>query len=652
MSRRVRFLTALALLTAPTVAAAQTASSSAPQGGAAAGSSEAAAPESNSTASTDSTAATTAAAATPSTSTTTVAGASTSIRTTPAPEFIENRATPIIDLHGYIRTRFELFQNYTLGWGALSQRTGDATYLDSNLPWYRSPDYSAQYCGQQPAPGTGSLVAAPGSCNNPTQTSANMRLRLNPEIHPTEFIGIYSQIDILDNLVLGSTPEGYYTGVRSGWAPFTSFSTTQIPPIFNYNGFTNSIVVKRAWAEVTNPTLGQIRFGRMPSHWGLGILANAGNGLDSDYQSTSDRVMYAIRLRNSGLFGALMWDFASTGPSSANVVDEAGQGQPYDLSQFDDVHQWIAAVGRRMEPEQARQLMSRGGVVFNGGLYFVYRTQYLTNETSAQDAGRGTGAITACSAAYTGHCAGTANISANAFIPDLWLQLLGRDFRLELEATYIRGSMNDITLGQNAGYTINQFGGALEAEYRALNQRLTLGFRSGYASGDADLNKLNYQGGLAPAPNNDRTLSLFRFHPDYRIDLILWRALMRQISGAYYFRPSVQYNFVDEPGGDLLFGRVDVIWSRASEFLQTRGHHADLGVEIDATVQYESNHRRPDGTNPTPAPGFYANVQGGVLFPLGGLGATDGQRNATTGTFANFSLETAFTIRALLGVQF
>ncbi len=98
------------------------------------------------------------------------------------------------------------------------------------------------------------------------------------------------------------------------------------------NSLVPSITVSRAWAEVTNATLGQIRFGRMPWHWGLGILANAGNGIDSDYQTHVDRVMYQLRYRPLSLFAAAMYDFASTGLTSASYRYETGQGQPIDIS--------------------------------------------------------------------------------------------------------------------------------------------------------------------------------------------------------------------------------------------------------------------------------------------------------------------------------
>ncbi|MEI8254990.1 MAG: hypothetical protein WCJ30_04895, partial [Deltaproteobacteria bacterium] len=270
MPSRVRYLSVLALLGAPSLAAAQTIPTT-PQE--AAGGAGPAATQTPSTASGSPLTAGMRPATTvtpePATATATAASAAPAtpapgVIAAPVPENIENRATPIVDIHGYIRTRFELDQGFTLGWGPLSVTNASVIYPGEHLPWYRSPDYTAQVCGTQPDFGNGTLNVRAGSCNNGTQTSANMRLRLNPEIHPTDFMAVYSQIDILDNLVLGSTPEGFYVnGGRSTFAPLTVLNGTQIAPIYGYNSFTNSIVVKRAWAEITNPTLGQIRFGRM-----------------------------------------------------------------------------------------------------------------------------------------------------------------------------------------------------------------------------------------------------------------------------------------------------------------------------------------------------------------------------------------------------
>ena len=102
-----------------------------------------------------------------------------------------------------------------------------------------------------------------------------------------------SQIDLLDNLVLGSTPQGFYS--RLGFD-----EGTQVPPERGSTSFTDSVVVKRAWGEYTTP-LGELRFGRMPDHWGLGMLYNAGDGYDDDYQSTIDRFLVTTGFRSLDL---------------------------------------------------------------------------------------------------------------------------------------------------------------------------------------------------------------------------------------------------------------------------------------------------------------------------------------------------------------
>lgn len=660
--RRVSLLSALALLVAPAAGLAQTPPAETPSAG-----NQAPATESAETGREPGAERTPAAAeSTPAVPARSEDRAASAVHTTPAPLSMEARTTPIVELHGYLRSRFELFHNFDLGWAQIGPEgarvtTPEQLYNGAGLPWYRNPDYSAQWC-VTPASGA-PRMAMPGSCANPLQTSANLRLRLMPEIHPTEFITIHSQIDILDNLVLGSTPEGYYvpSNTRSVWAPLTAFSQTQLAPIFGYNGFLDSIHVRRAWAEITNPTLGQIRFGRMPSHWGLGILANAGNGLDSDYQSTVDRVMYAARFRPLGLFLAAAWDFPSSGRNSTNVVNEAGQGQPVDLSTFDDVHQWVVALGRRMDPDAQRAALARGEWVINGGVYFVYRTQFLSGESQATLSPTAGVPPMFNPAGTFGSMVYGSNLQfrdVNLFVPDIWFQILRRDFRFELEAVYIRGGVGNIRTDGTCcePAIISQFGAVAQAEYRLLNQRLAIELQGGYASGDPDVEGLNYFNGLQPQRTdrgNPQTFSTFRFHPDYRIDLIFWRTIMRQFASAYYLRPSVSYNFIDEPNGDLFQGRVDVIWSRASEFQQTRGNHADLGVEIDATLRYQSNHYRVDGVEPVrAAPGFYAMLQYGVFFPLGGLGPTDFERTTNSQGLAAFQFQTAQMVRGWLGVAF
>jgi uncharacterized protein (TIGR04551 family) len=586
------------------------------------------------------------------------------ITPTPAPSDLDRRALPVFEAHGFLRTRFEMFHDFTLGWDRLSNAAGirmtdEATYMGSGIPWIRNPDNYTQWCNAvADAMGVFSIGAMTQPCANGTQLMANMRFRFEPELHPVDWVTIRSQLDVLDNLIMGSTPEGGFNGgFRSPFAPNNFFSTTQVSPVYGLNTLSDSILVKRAWAEATNSTLGTLRFGRMPWHWGLGMLQNAGNSVDSDYQTTVDRIGYQGRYRPLNLSFGAAWDFQSAGVSSQRRAIDPGQGQSYDLSMFDNVHRVMAHAGRQLDIDDQRAAIARNEVVVNAGGYVSFQWQYLSGEGVVADRStRGTmidglesGFINGSSMNYG---VGLARRDAWALTADGWFQILGRIFRIEGEVAYTRGFMysaDNSAASRRDGFMMSQFGALLEAEIRPI-PRLRIELKMGYASGDAETEGLNYSNGVAQF-NGDTLLTTFRYHPDYRIDLIFWRNIMRQFSGAYFFRPSAQYDFISDPDGNLFSGRVDVIWSRASEWVSTRGNHADLGIEIDATLRYESNHRR-DPNDRRPAPGFFAMAQYGVFFPLPGMGPRDDERTNNSSMLRNLEMLPAQTVRAVLGVTY
>src|SRR5690606_3294464 len=152
--------------------------------------------------------------------------------------------------------------------------------------------------------------------------------------------------------------------------------------------------------------------------------------------------------------------------------------------------------------------------------------------------------------------------------------------------------------------------------------------------------------GMQPQ-NGDNTISTFRFHPGYRVDMILNRHILSRVQGSYYIKPTVQYDFFREANGMRLGGRAEAIWTRASQFMQTPGHQPDLGIELNATAYYQAK----DGSlndDPSKLGGFFAMIQYGVLFPMGGLGYLS---NETTATGASMpGLQTAQNVRLFLGV--
>jgi uncharacterized protein (TIGR04551 family) len=537
-----------------------------------------------------------------------------------------------------------MFHNFSLGrkespLQALWTRPTDGHYNGSD-----NNSYGANVCTS----GTKSK-----SCSNNAQSSANLRLRLNPEIHVSDNLRIMTQIDILDNMVYGSTPSGYantpsgngYAVVqRNGYTPLSFFDNTTEPPSAGVNGFKDSVRVKRAWAEYSTP-VGQLRFGRMPDHFGLGMVHNSGDGYDHDYQSTIDRLQFITDIRPLDLMVGASWDFPNEGKTSESL--QYLGGQPYDLAQLDDVKQYSLILMRRKAPQLERMALTRGDVVFNMGAYVTYRSQELAADGSgatgscSSNSNNGNGNIAAIGCPYAGENS-FARRHASAWTPDLWVQILYKRFRFEAEAATIQGSIantstdggvsasNYLTAPGGKGWKLNAWGIATQLQQKLVEDKLDLSFGFGWASGDPDAGKTAGQTteagdmGLTPGNNGlqnqrgNNTFSTFRFHPSYQMDLILHRNLLTRVQGTYYFRPSIGYDFLRKPNGQRLGGNVAGIWTRASEFVQAPGHARDLGIEANGSIYFQSK----DGVlndRPGTLGGFYTMLQYGVLFPMDGL---------------------------------
>lgn len=530
----------------------------------------------------------------------------------------------VFELHGYMRMRGEFQDDFFLG------RVMPGMPQGVDLPFSRFIPVEDGIVIDG--------VCAPSACDQNALAFANMRFRLEPTIHLSDDVRIRSQFDVFDNLVLGSTPEGYPSGAggvvnASPYVPLLALSTTQQSPTYGQNSIMDAIRVRRAWAEVRNRGLGEIRFGRMGNHWGLGILANDGRGIDQDYQSDVDRIMAITRILGFYIFAA--WDFASEGFIYANPADTSRLS--FDRSRLDDVEQVVAGIARRSTPEEQTEALQRGDVVINGGLFFVYRSQTLSTEGTLNPLESGLGGPSFVRRGF------------EVFVPDLWFQFLWGDLRIEAEGVVAVGSIansQQTNFDPSSRLNILQGAFAFEAEYHLLNRQLGIYFNAGFASGDSDVEGLARENNPVQQPGPagvDHTLSTFYMHPAYRVDLIFWRNIMRQIGGAYYFRPGLSYDFIRNSFGQLLGARADVIYSRASEPVQTWGNSADLGLEIDAQVYYRSE----DG--PDLLDGFYVSVQYGIFFPFQGLGYLPG-------TFAPGTTPTggqnAQTLRLILGVQY
>ena len=499
------------------------------------------------------------------------------------PDKNERKAFELIELNGYFRFRGDWFKKF------------DGQF-DDDPALGGAPFPNALAC--TPTDG----VEKP--CEG-TLKAANIRLRLEPVININEKTRVMFQVDLLDNVVLGSTPDNFYAdgSASPGNSIAGAFSGGQIAPEAGRNAFSDSVRVNQAWGEVET-SFGLIKFGRMPDHWGLGVLANAGGmdpfhntyDLDADFGDVEDRVSFSTTIPGTDFLASVAMDWSQTAPisSQTNVgVARGRRGQPWDLDDNDDVNQWVFTIARRDTQSVFDEKVASGELALNYGVYFLYRTQNFDQ---------------------TGVTLGAepppdqfVPRSLTLFQPDGWMRLAWKNLEVEAEAIIGLGDIEQTNdLGANEGLDIRQLAFVLRGTYKLVDGDLRLGFETGLASGDQFDN--NPQGSIhvsnAVLPSgSDNTLNQFFFDFDYKVDLILFRELFGTVSNAIYAKPSLTYDITPQIRAS---GATILSW--AHKAVATPGNKAGLGVEFDADLGYHDESR-----------GFFAGFAYGVLFPLGGL---------------------------------
>ncbi|MBK9030488.1 MAG: TIGR04551 family protein [Myxococcales bacterium] len=538
----------------------------------------------------------------------------------------------VIRVDGYLRGRGDWFKNFNLGF-ADSAAFGGAPF---------------------PQPSTCTSTTNVAGCAD-SVTSSNLRLRLEPRLELTNTTAVHTQIDLLDNVVLGSTPEGQ--------APLGAFGGGTVPPLAGVNSDRNSIVVRRAWGEVST-ALALLKFGRMPDHFGLGIVANSGRradtdyatwetlwmpgaeanvggandvsmDLDSDYGDTVDRAMVSIEIPGTPLRAAAAYDWPTTGlASNQTELGGASGGQPWDLDDADDVSQWMLAVARMDAPADFKEQMDRGELALNFAGRLTYRAQDvdydLTNFVTGGPAD---------SDAFVKR-------GMSAYIGDGWIKAGWKGVLFEAEAAAMIGSIDSLAeFGRTKPVDLRSFGGVARATTTAFDRKLGLGLELGLATGDDVDNVVQGRTHLRNAtlvpPDNDATIGRFVFDPDYKVDLILFRELIGAVSNAFYVRPRMSYQLTKS----ITF-RAQNVTSAAVKPVSTPGNGSFWGTEFDTDLGYDAG-------------GFHMGLAYGVLFPLSAMdhpvdtdtdettGAPFGSNNQNAGVSSN-----AHTFQFRLGIEF
>ncbi len=586
-----------------------------------------------------------------------------------------------LELDGYFRLRWDLFNNLDMGTFRSWDVNGNELIEPNEIygPFAEPFVYEAEGFGLSDAPpvpmcptDSGETGCAPANSGNDIDTlaGANMRLRLEPTLNVFEDIKVKSQIDVLDNVVLGSNPDSFPFNPMT---PLSAFTNVAQPPSNGINSVvSDSIRVKRLWGEVTTP-LGQLRFGRQPNHFGMGITHNDGRGIDDDFGDNVDRVLFAVKLGDFYIMPA--YDWLVSGPTSATFYDPFGQ--PFDRGERDDVERWNLIVTKEHDEETVRQMLQNDRVVWQAGGYGTFRKQNwdvpdFYREGDIENQANENRLVERHAAIGTGN---------------FWAKLQWRQLTIEAEYGFMYGNINNPALTRDPddgfetvadAFEVNQHGAALRGEYKFLkNDALKIEFLTLFASGDPAPGwgirpLLGKTGGIPnriggywdgnQSTSGSPSLTNFRFNPAYYFDIILWRQMIGTLTDAVVVRPSVQYNITKELGG-----RFDMIYSHAlfsqstpsnsldQEVLDANNQAADLGgpsnplgFELDFKLFFDSDD------------GFHAWFQYGLFIPMDAMdrlvarpersGGTQTNVNGTEVTRLNASL--VHSLQILLGISF
>lgn len=464
------------------------------------------------------------------------------------------------ELDGYLRMRAEALHNFDL----------DRGLTPSGQPLYPVPL---------------------GDPEGQTLTHADMRARTDLKVYaPGSTLAFKLRLDFLDNVTLGSRPNGV-----------PSATTSQLQPA-------EPIRVRRAYGEALLP-FGVLVAGRTGNTWGLGIVANGGDCYDCDSADSSDRIALISPILNH--YVAAAFDFSSTGPTQPRP----NQNRVIGIAPITATRTFTLAILKYKSDEVRERRTKAGRSTLEYGGYFTHRWQNKDIPASYIESNNPVviGPSQVMDRSFT----------ATAF--DLWSRFTFPYGRIEAEAAillanYDQGSLIPGLLLRDPVKS-RQIGAALESHFGPKNDRYGGGLDLGYASGDSapgfGVNQ-NPTGrtpragdldGLQNAGRYDTRIDNFRFHPDYRIDRILFREIIGSVTDAVYLRPHGKVDLINRESYRLQLTTA-VIGSMAVYAQSTPGGKRPLGIEIDPSLVY------------TQRGGFQAALDYGVLFPLAGLDNT------------------------------
>jgi hypothetical protein len=363
------------------------------------------------------------------------------------------------------------------------------------------------------------------------------RLRLQPSWIVHDSLSIHTQLDLLPYAMWGDEPSQVQDPTYSDSA---FFSQNVAPP--SVEG--QNLQATRVWAQY-DTGYGVLRFGRMPHHWGAGMVYNAGNRPLDEFGDSVDRIQYTAKVEQMFFLAAL---------------DSYRENYAND---FDDT--WGAATGFMYNTEKA-----------SSGLYATYRRQ------NVDDAAFGML---------------TLDLHGKAQAGPLATEL---EFAFQYGKGDLEGGLNDIALSAVGAALTTEL--ALDKLFVGLDLGMAQGdpepedkeFHSFRFDPDYSIGLMMFE---EPMPTlgaaSKSSSNLGREYGASRTGY--------SVSNALYARPSVGATLLPGLRGDLY-----VLAARAFVLSEDEGENKGYGAEIDARLRWSPVAKfQIDGTFGVFFPGAY-----------------------------------------------
>lgn len=293
------------------------------------------------------------------------------------------------------------------------------------------------------------------------------RLRISPVVTIGESLAFYGQADFFSGYLTGDKANLHHDFALYPWDGEDDYRGSEL---------------RQLWMAWTTP-VGVLRVGQMTSMWGLGLVANDGEGRFNEFGDAlfGDLVQRA-------LFATKPIKLFSDSPLGERLVFGVGydivwRDDNADYSKGDRAHQWIMSLYYYDDP----------GQLFTG-VYMAMRTQ--------EDDNRSTLDVTAYDyyLNWKSKPAGSGAVYSAAF-----------------EGAYLTGKTDRvITDAAPDEIDVLGYGAVLRGGVAYPDRGLRMSVELGYASGDANA--------------YDDTNYAFKFDPDYEVGIVLFDEMMSSVS--------------------------------------------------------------------------------------------------------------------------